>query len=73
MVKISNNNANNGKISNFNEQFNGYKEKILYGADVLSIINKAIDNNQTNNIQKNDEGYYRKRRKLTKSRYNTPQ
>lgn len=30
----------------------------LYGADILTIINKAIDNNEENKIQKNEEGLY---------------
>lgn len=32
--------------------------KTLYGADILSMINKAIDNNETNKIEKNENGLY---------------
>lgn len=32
--------------------------KTLYGADVLTIINKAIDNNEFNNVKKTDDGLY---------------
>ena len=30
----------------------------MYGADVLTIINKAIDNNEENKVQKDNEGNY---------------
>ena len=32
--------------------------KTLYGTDVLTIINKAIDNNEKYKIRKNDDGLY---------------
>lgn len=32
--------------------------RTLYGADVLTIINKAIDNNEFNNVKKTDDGLY---------------
>ena len=32
--------------------------KTLYGADVLTIINRAIDNNRRNKIEKDKEGFY---------------
>ncbi len=32
--------------------------KTLYGADVLTVINKAIDNNKSNNVEKDKDGFY---------------
>lgn len=32
--------------------------KTLYGADVLTIINKAIDNNINNKVEKDKDGFY---------------
>ena len=32
--------------------------KTLYGADVLTIINKAIDNNKNNEVEKDKDGFY---------------
>lgn len=32
--------------------------RAIYGADVLTIINKAIDNNEEKNIQKDENGFY---------------
>lgn len=58
-VKISDNAKKVNDISKFNEQFEAiYKDKIVYGADVLTIINKAIDNNNTYKIEKDINGYY---------------
>lgn len=57
-IKISSNNKQSNDVSSYNSAFEQYKEKTLYGADVLSIINKAIDNNTINNIEKDEDGYY---------------
>lgn len=57
-IKISNNNMQLNDVSSFNAQFEQYKDKSLYGADVLTIINKAIDNNTKNNVEKDEDGYY---------------
>lgn len=37
---------------------NSINGKTLYGADVLSMINKAIDNNETSKIEKDENGLY---------------
>ena len=58
VIKISNNNKQINDISSYNAGYEQYKDKTLYGADVLTIINKAIENNKINNIEKNEEGYY---------------
>jgi len=57
-VKISNNNMEVKDVVSYNSEFEQYREKKLYGADVLSIINKAIDINSRNNIEKDEDGYY---------------
>ena len=46
VINISNNRIKQNTVSNFNTEFEKYKDKTLYGADILSIINKAIDNNK---------------------------
>ena len=33
--------------------------QVLYGADVMTIINNAIDNNEKNNIEKSNSGFYK--------------
>ena len=43
----------------FNKGFEEFNKKIMYGADVISVINKAIDNNKRNGVtnQKNSDFY----------------
>lgn len=54
LVKISDNNMKKNDVSSFNSQFEEYRNKTIYGADILSIINKAIDNNETYKNAKED-------------------
>lgn len=54
-------NAQNKKkaIEKFNSDFEQYTEKsTIYGTNLVTIINKAIDNNEKNNIKKDEKGYY---------------
>ena len=41
-----------------NKQFESYKEQEIYGYDLTTVINKAIDNNETNKVQKDEKGKY---------------
>lgn len=54
-LRISSNNIKNAEVLKFNKEFENYKDKKIYGADVTSIINKAIDNNEENSIEKDEE------------------
>lgn len=47
---------NNAKKENM--QFESYYNKELTGAELTTIINKAIDNNEINQIQKDNKGKY---------------
>ena len=51
-VAITNraNRENNGYVSYYNKE--------ITGAEVATLINKAIDNNQTNQVEKNSKGIY---------------
>lgn len=49
-------NYNNAKKENM--QFESYYEKNIYGAELATIINKAIDNNTNNNVEKDNKGKY---------------
>lgn len=40
-----------------NKEYEQYLEKNIYGTDVATIINKAIDSNNQNNIQQQDGKY----------------
>lgn len=41
-----------------NQQFESYDGQEIYGSEIATIINKAVDNNQTNEIPKDDKGKY---------------
>lgn len=41
-----------------NKQFESYNGQEIYGAEIATIINKAVDNNKNNEIQKNEKGKY---------------
>ena len=57
-INISDRNMKRNKSSEFNSQFEKYIGQTIYGTDVLSIINKAIDNNANTGVQKDAEGFY---------------
>ena len=41
-----------------NKQFEVYYDKEVYGAEIATIINKAIDNNEKNEVQKDENELY---------------
>ncbi len=43
----------------FNQGFESYNKKLMYGTDVISVLNKAIDNNRTYDVESEyDSKYY---------------
>lgn len=42
-----------------NKQFDSYDKQEIYGAELATIINKAMDNNQNNEIEKDNKGKYK--------------
>lgn len=41
-----------------NKQFDSYDGQEIYGTELTTIINKAVNNNQMNEVQKNNKGKY---------------
>lgn len=41
-----------------NKQYEYYLGKRVYGSDVATLINKAVDNNEKNQVQKDSKGNY---------------
>ncbi len=58
LVHISDKNSKRNEIAKFNVQYEQYFGHTIYGSDVLTMINKAIDNNQENNIPRDENNYY---------------
>lgn len=49
-------NYNETKLKNV--EFESYYNQEIYGGDLTTIINKAVDNNISNGVEKNDKGKY---------------
>lgn len=41
-----------------NKQYEQYYNKVILGSDIATVINKAVDSNEKNEIQKDKEGLY---------------
>ena len=41
-----------------NKQFESYYGQEIYGSDIATIINKAVDNNEKNEVEKDKKGKY---------------
>ena len=50
--------ANYYEAKRENNQFESYYNQEFYGAEVVTIINKAIDNNLTNQVQRDDKAKF---------------
>lgn len=46
------------EVQKFNSYYEQYNKQELNGLDITTVINKAINNNEKFNIQKNEEGLY---------------
>lgn len=46
------------EVGRFNKQFEIYQEKEIYGAELATIINKVINENEKNNVSKSETGKY---------------
>lgn len=57
-VKISEYRTKQNEIRKFNLEYEKYKGKTIYGAEVGSIMNNAINNNITYKIEKDEKGRY---------------
>ena len=50
--------ANYYEAKRANNQFEAYYEKEFYGTDVVTIINKAVDNNLVNEVRRNENAKF---------------
>ena len=57
-IAISTNSKKNITQKQANKEFEKYLNSEFYGADVITLINKAIDNNNSYNIEKDNNGNY---------------
>ena len=45
-------------LANYNREYEEYLSKTIYGTDLATLINKAINLNENNKIKKNEKNYY---------------
>ena len=50
--------ADRRQIAKYNLEYETYLNKTVLGTDVVTIMNKAINQNEKNEIQKDEKGYY---------------
>lgn len=50
--------AERNEINKFNSEYEQYKDKTIYGTNIGSLINYAINNNEKYNIEKDENGNY---------------
>ena len=50
--------VNQNNMANNNKTYNSFYEKEVLGTDVATLINKAIDNNNKNSVEKSNDGHY---------------
>ena len=53
------------EIKNFNSNFEEYIDKEITGVDLTTVINKAIENNNKQKIEKNSDGTYKNNNKTS--------
>ena len=58
LVKYSSYKEKYSEIKEYNLQYEKYLGKEIYGTDITTLINKAVDNNEKNFIQKDENGKY---------------
>lgn len=55
---ISSNNTKLAKIKENNQKYEIYLDKEVFGTDVTTVINKAIDDNEKREIPKDEKGFF---------------
>lgn len=57
-VSLIQNNKNLINIQNENAEYEEYKEKQVFGTQVASVINKAINENLKNEVEQDENGFF---------------
>lgn len=57
-VSLTQNNKNLIEIKNENAEYEKYRNKEIFGTEVASVINKAVNENIKNEVAKDEKGFY---------------
>lgn len=55
---VSNKYIETVQVQKINKDYEFYKDKKLLGTDITTVINKALDSNERNEILKDEKGFY---------------
>ena len=58
LSKYYNYKAEKSEIDTFNSQYEKYLDREIYGSELASVINKAVDDNEKAGIKKDENGKY---------------
>ncbi len=61
IIGVNSENTSQAELKDFNTSYEAYNKKLMYGVDIISLLNKAIDNNRKYDIlygpQSNNQRY----------------
>jgi preprotein translocase subunit SecG len=57
-VSLTQNSENLATIKKENAVYEEYIDKTVFGTEVMTIINKAMNTNEKNNVEKDEDGFY---------------
>ena len=46
------------KVAKYNKEYEQYLDGEIYGADIATIINKAVNQNEKNGVEKDEQNYF---------------
>ena len=55
---VINNNAQKRNLENYNSEYEQYLNKTIYGTELATLINKVVNTNEKNEINKDEKNYY---------------
>ena len=58
IVRYNNEQRRIQEILKYNLKFEEYNKKGLNGLDITTVINQAVNNNERNNVEKDEKGFY---------------
>lgn len=57
-ILLMNVQSTNKKLRQINAEYEYYLNREIFGTELVTLINKAIDNNKTQEVQKDENGFY---------------
>lgn len=57
-IMLVNTKSNNKKLQQVNAEYEYYLNRTIFGTELVTLINKAIDNNKKEKLAKDENGFY---------------